>query len=162
MSDTQSQSENQPTLPQRPALLLLAALWILAAPLFVCSPVTSDTSLFDVQAMTVLKGGVLSRDVLEPNLPGIVWLHLAVRSLVGWSSEAIRAVDLVIFAATLLVFCSFISSPDRRHPRRQWPLVYILLCSLFYLTRNEWCHCQRDIWMLLPVDCALGMRFRVR
>ena len=34
------------------------------------------------------------------------------------------------------------------------------LLLAFYLTTSEWCHCQRDIWMLLPCLVALQIRRR--
>tara|TARA_B100001939_G_scaffold335217_1_gene337019 strand:+ start:608 stop:751 length:144 start_codon:yes stop_codon:yes gene_type:complete len=46
-------------------------------------PLNSDTALFDVQAAEVLKGGVMYRDIVEPNLPGVVWIHLLIRSVAG-------------------------------------------------------------------------------
>lgn len=133
------------------ALLLL----VVAGPLFVCAPVTSDTSLFDVQALTAMRGGILYRDIVEPNLPGVVWIHIAIRSIVGWSSEAIRIVDLLIVAATLLIFGDIIRSSTQRTCSA---FAFCFVCLLFYVTRNEWCHCQRDIWMLLPVSCAMWLR----
>ena len=43
-----------------------------------------------------MQGDVLYRDALENNLPGMLWLHVAVRSLLGWSSEVLRLVDLLV------------------------------------------------------------------
>ena len=139
---------------------LLAVFLIMAVPLFVAAPVTSDTSLFDVQAMTVLKGGTLYRDVLEPNLPGIVWLHLAIRSVVGWSSEAIRIVDLLLFGTTVFLLSCLVRRDDKQQSSIQHLPLLALVTTLFYLTRNEWCHCQRDIWMMVPASGALLLRFR--
>lgn len=147
--------------PLLPAWLSVVATIVLAAillPLFICAPVTSDTSLFDVQAMTVLKGGVLYRDIVEPNLPGIVWVHLGLRTLIGWSSEAIRIADFCIFTATMLLLANLVVSSGSAKHRNSRAGMFIFTSSLFYLTRNEWCHCQRDIWMLLPVSCAIWLR----
>lgn len=130
-------------------LLLL----VIAGPLFVCMPINSDTALFDVQADRVLKGGVLYRDIVEPNLPGIVWVHLAIRSVVGWSSEAIRFADLLIVSGILLVFSTLPGHVVRRGS-------FLCLSLLFYLGCNEWCHCQRDTWMLLPVSVAIFLRLQ--
>ena len=152
-------------LPAGITLVILTVICAVLVPLFVCAPVTSDTSLFDVQAMTALRGGVLYRDVIEPNLPGVVWIHMAVRSLVGWSSEAIRLFDLAVFLLTACLLCSLVrrredSNADTHSsaiPGRL-PLLLFVFLLLFYLTRNEWCHCQRDSWMLLPTACALWLR----
>ena len=101
-------TSDQPLIPGYAVSAAFLLLLTLTVPLFVCAPVTSDVSLFDVQAMTVLKDGVLYRDVLEPNLPGIVWIHVLFRSVAGWSSEAVRGFDLAVFFATLFVFCRII------------------------------------------------------
>ena len=135
----------------RPAVCALIALFVLAAPLAVCLPLNSDTALFDVQASEVLKGGLLYRDIVEPNLPGAVWLHLLIRSIVGWSSEAMQAVDLCLFAVTVWIMSRFL---DRQR------VLFGLLASLFYVSCNEWVHCQRDTWMLLPATAAVYLCLR--
>ena len=127
----------------RRTLLLMLVLLIVAGPLFVCMPVNSDTALFDLQAEAVTQNGILYRDVIEPNLPGVVWLHLTVRAAVGWSTEAMRSVDLLIFGGMLLLF----SRVAGRSPAN---VVFATASLLFYMSCNEWCHCQRDTWMLLP------------
>ncbi|MCA9057795.1 MAG: hypothetical protein KDA85_04825 [Planctomycetaceae bacterium] len=150
----------------------LLFLLLLSVPIVVCMPLTSDTVLYDLQARTVLKGGVLYRDILEPNLPGIVWLHLLIRSLFGWSSVVIRLVDLILVGAACLILvrtfclhqqtgCLHQQTRTQRAGRfADWKTSStILLClSVFYLSRNEWCHCQRDSWMLLPTALALALR----
>ena len=128
-------------------------LLFLLGPLFVCMPLNSDTALFDLQAERVLKDGVLYRDIVEPNLPGVVWIHLAVRPLVGWSSEAIRAVDLLTFAGIV-----FLCMQTLRAPRAG--ALFAFTATAFYLCCNEWCHCQRDTWMLLPAIAAVLVRLR--
>lgn len=138
-------------------------------------PLTSDTVLYDLQAKTVLSGGILYRDILEPNLPGIVWAHLIIRSLVGWSSEAIRMADLFIVGSAILLLASLtrVQQSDRKYLKPELSFgpelafgpelsfgIFGLVAMVFYLSRNEWCHCQRDSWMLLPVAGALWMRVR--
>lgn len=152
-------------LPAPITIVMLVVLAAVLTPLFVCAPVTSDTSLFDVQAMTAQRGGVLYRDVIEPNLPGVVWIHMAVRSIAGWSSEAMRLFDLSVLVLTAILLCSFVArradltteTGQTATPSRL-PLLLFVFLFLFYVTRNEWCHCQRDSWMLLPVACALWLR----
>jgi len=126
----------------------------LAVPLFIAMPLNSDTALFDVQARTVLDGGVAYRDIVEPNLPGALWIHMAIRSAVGWSSEAMRAVDLLVLGSILWLWTGAF------HRRRPAMPLFLLAAAFFYLTRNEWCHAQRDTWMLLPVGLAITLRFR--
>lgn len=130
-----------------------AVLLFLLGPLFICMPLNSDTALFDLQAECVLEGGVLYRDIVEPNLPGVVWVHLAIRSLAGWSSEAIRCVDLLIFSG--IVFFGMRITHDSRAGA-----LFAFTATMFYLCCNEWCHCQRDTWMLLPTLPALLIRLR--
>lgn len=154
---------DSPIIPARVMWWMLGVLVVFAFPLFVCSPVTSDTSLFDLQAMNVQKGGVPYRDIVEPNLPGAVWIHLGLRSIVGWSSEAMRTADLLILLCTLTLLTWVVSGNQTNRARglvRFASPVFLFACLLFYVTRNEWCHCQRDIWMLLPVSLALAIRLR--
>jgi hypothetical protein len=161
----------------------LLALLVLSIPIVVCMPLTSDTVLFDLQAKIVLNGGALYRDVIEPNLPGVVWIHILVRTLVGWTSEAIRLIDLALFgfSAGLLSAIAVAARNSRRDvsPNSEASgnissettsvflrirdalseiSVPLLFLCLFYLSRNEWCHCQRDTWMLLPAVLAMLCR----
>ncbi len=69
---------------------LLLALLVSQVPIFVRLTLTPDAVLYDLQAGCLLEGGVLYRDVLEPNLPGVVWIHAVVRSVAGWSPEALQ------------------------------------------------------------------------
>ncbi len=132
-------------------------LWLLLAiPLFLAMPVCCDTALYDVQARCVLNGGTAYQDIVEPNLPGAIWIHMAIRSLVGWSSEAVRAADLVLLT-TSLVLWTWAATGRFRHV----PLV-LLAGTFFYMTRTEWCHVQRDTWLLLPTGAALVVRNRRR
>ena len=75
------------------AMLVGGALVVAAVrgPLFLCAPLGPDPVMYDLQARVVDDGGVLYRDILEPNLPGAVWIHSVVRHIAGWSSEALRA-----------------------------------------------------------------------
>ena len=134
-------------------IVALVVLLVLTVPLFVCMPLNSDTALFDVQADRVLKDGVLYRDIIEPNLPGVVWLHLAVRSVVGWSTEAMRFADLILFGGVLCLFGRLLPSAEKR-------VAFAFVAAFFYISCNEWCHCQRDTWMLLPAATAMWTRIR--
>ena len=53
-------------------LTCLVALLAIAAPQFLRTPLTNDTALYDLQSRMLKDGAVLYRDVLEPNLPGVV------------------------------------------------------------------------------------------
>jgi hypothetical protein len=120
-------------------------------------PVWPDVSYYDLCARNLLSGGVHYRDVFETNLPGMTWLHVLVRSLLGWSSEAIRAVDLVIVAANIWLLARWWRGEQHSTTIVVWMAV---LLFGFYLSTPEICHCQRDTWMLLPALIGLYLRRR--
>jgi hypothetical protein len=137
-----------------PWALLLAYL-ALVLPLFVCEGLHSDVTMWDLNTRTVLRGGVLYRDTDENNFPGMLWPLLIVRSTLGWSSEALRLVDFGIVSTIAWLLTS--SLPARSAMSRAASL-FVLYA--FYLSTSEWCHCQRDTWMLLPAVAALWLRCR--
>lgn len=139
------------------AIGAIAALLVCNLPLFLCLPLSNDTVLYDIQAKQLLEGGVLYRELFETNLPGVIWVHCAVRSLLGWSSVAMRAVDFALFSATVLLLCAWMQTVGRNTASRLW--VGALLVG-FYFSISEWCHCQRDIWLLPIALCALLLRNR--
>lgn len=130
---------------------------VLTVPQMLCLPLTADTEHYDVQAHCALNGGVLYRDVLEPNLPGVVWVHMLVRSVAGWSSEVMRAFDLIVLLAigVLLSKCLGISMRGEGAMHAGLVMLFLWWC---YVSLPEWCHCQRDLWMLLPALGALTLR----
>ncbi len=140
-----------------PALLLL----MLQVPVFLQLPLTPDAVLYDLQARCLMHGGVLYRDIVEPNLPGVVWIHAVIRSLFGESDQVLRVFDLVIVLAITGILCRGVA--DKTNSRKLQHASMAVLASLllmFYLGTSEWCHCQRDTWMLLP--CLLAMATRRR
>jgi hypothetical protein len=148
-------------------VLALAAVMLLAihGPLFLCSPLGPDPVMYDLQARLVEDGGVLYRDVLEPNLPGAVWMHLLVRRVCGWSSEALRAADLAWFGMAAVLIAALMAtatSASRKSRNGTWigaGLIGLLLVG-GYSTLSEWCHCQRDVWALPFVLTAVLLRVR--
>ena len=88
MSDATATLPPQPLLQPTAATAwgVLALLLAVNVPLFLCMPLTDDTTLYDLQARNLMQGGVMYRDIFEPNLPGVVWVHIAIRSLLGTSS----------------------------------------------------------------------------
>ena len=153
---TQAGSRTRLDWPTVAAWVGLVALLAVNLPAFLCLGLDSDTLMYDVCARRVLAGDVHYRDLLETNFPGIVWLHMLVRSVVGWSSEALRAVDFAVVAASVWLLTRWL---PRAAPG--WVRVFAATALLgFYLTRSEWCHCQRDTWMLLPALAALALRAR--
>jgi hypothetical protein len=127
-------------------------------PAFLCMPLNWDSHEWDLCTRTVLDGGVLYRDALENNLPGTLWLHAAVRGVAGWRSEVLRAADLLVLAAVIALLPGWLPAGASTVAR----VATAGLLASFYLWTSEWCHCQRDPWMLLPAQLALGLRLRQR
>jgi len=139
------------------AWAVLAMLWAVQVPLFLAMPITNDAAVYDIQARQVWEGGVLYRDIFEPNLPGVVWMHLLVRLSLGWSSEALRCFDLILFSGILLLAAGHLHRLGASPKLTLWGVVAL---SAFYFASSEWIHCQRDTWMLLPSLGALELRAR--
>ncbi|MBL8812104.1 MAG: hypothetical protein JNM43_18205 [Planctomycetaceae bacterium] len=146
--------------------LCLLLLVLSQVPLFLQLTLTPDTVLYDLQARLLLQGGILYRDIVEPNLPGIVWIHAGLRSLFGWSPLVLRIFDLGVVAgislllSQIIVPCtsSWIAELEKSSGRRLLRYSLVLLIGSFYLSTSEWCHCQRDTWMLLPCLAAVLIR----
>ena len=140
--------------------LLLVALMIQSLPMMLCMPLTADPVMYDLQAQCALQGGILYRDIVEPNLPGVVWLHMAIRSSFGWSTMALRLVDLAILTGIVLLLLTWHRSRDCLSEKRSRneSIFLALMLFWFYFGTSEWCHCQRDIWLLLPAMLALYLR----
>ncbi|HEX5269284.1 MAG TPA: hypothetical protein VFW33_02300 [Gemmataceae bacterium] len=139
------------------AWLALALVLVVNVPLFLCMPLCADATLYDLAARNVLRGGVHYRDVFETNLPGMVWLHAAARSVVGWRPEALRLVDLAVVAAIFWQLARWLRLLGLSRTVR---VVTVAALFLYYFSLSEWCHCQRDVWMLLPALGALELRRR--
>jgi hypothetical protein len=120
-------------------------------------PVWPDVSYYDICARNILEGGVHYRDVFDTNLPGMAWLHLGIRTLVGWSSEAIRLVDVLFVVLIVGLLAAWWRPLGGSRAARVWTAVALVF---FYFSTSEWCHCQRDTWMLLPALAALYLRRR--
>ena len=149
--------ENPPPGPFNGWLCFLIGI-ALAVPIFVRMPLTNDTCLFDVQARMLRQGGTLYRDMHEPNLPGVVWLQALARTIGGDSSETMRVFDLLIVASILCCIFAMLRRQNASSQRMAaWTLTAL---AVFYLSLSEWCHCQRDTWVLLPVLLAAMLRLR--
>src|SRR3990172_4424772 len=137
------------------AWLALGTLFAAGLPLFLCMATEVDVTLYDLCARNLLDGGVHYRDVWENNFPGIVWLHVAIRRVLGWSSESIRLVDVLIVGADIWLLARWLGRWGRPLPTQVWAAVVLWV---FYFSTTEWCHCQRDTWMLLPALWGLALR----
>ena len=137
------------------AAVIFMLILILNVPLFIRMPVATDVVLYDLQAQMVLNGGTLYKDMFETNLPGIVWLHMLVRSIVGMSSDAIRSVDLVNFSGSALLLMMW----NRRNHLSMTGMLWLGIALFsFYFSISEWCHFQRDTLILLPALAAVWLR----
>lgn len=139
------------------AKFVLAAILIIAIPVFIRTPLTTDTIYYDLQARHLVEGGQLYEDMFEPNLPGVIWLHVAVRSIAGDSWEALRVFDLLMFSAAVFIAVRWIVPRETTKRSRYY---IAAACYLFYFSQTTWCHCQRDVWMLVPVLGAMALRIR--
>jgi len=135
--------------------LAVAILVIANVPLMLCMPLPADAALYDLQAKTALTGGILYRDIVEPNLPGIVWCHMAIRSAFGWSEAALKWVDLVVVAGIVSLLLRLIG---RTSPGQSVLAAFAFVAIGFYCSTPEWVHCQRDIWLMLPALGAFSLR----
>ncbi|QDT97930.1 hypothetical protein [Gimesia aquarii] len=139
------------------ALIIFFLILILNVPLFIRMPLATDVVLYDLQAQMALNDGVLYKDMFETNLPGIVWLHMLVRSLVGMSSDAIRIVDLIIFSGSALLLMLW----NRRNQLSTTGMIWIGIALFsFYFSISEWSHFQRDTLILFPALAAVRLRRR--
>ncbi len=145
----------------RPDTLFAAGLLLLLlvsnVPLFLCMPITDDAALWSLHADVLLDGGLPYRDVLETNPPGTLWLMAAVRWLFGPSSIALRAVDLAAFGWVVWLLLQILKDGGVGPVGRMWTGA---LCLLFYFSISEWCHCQRDMWLMAPALAWLWLRGR--
>jgi hypothetical protein len=138
-----------------PAIVSLTAVLTVGVPLFLRTPVWVDVTYHDLSAWNVLHGGVHYKEVFETNLPGMVWLHCLVRPVVGWSHEAIRAVDLLVIGSVVFLLTRFMKRSGVSVAGRVW---FAVATAMFYLFETEFIHCQRDGWMLLPAVGATAWR----
>src|SRR5262245_31596808 len=86
---------------------LLAVWLVVQLPAFLCMGLC-DPHIYDTLARRVLKGDVLYQDFLETNFPGIVWTHMVIRTLFGWSTEALRAVDLALVGTAIVLLLGWL------------------------------------------------------
>ena len=130
---------------------------VAGVPLFLCMPPWADVTLYDMAARTVLRGGVYYRDVFDTNLPGMGWCTAAVRSVLGPSYEALRAVDLAVIGAAVAVLCGWVRRAGGGGYSSAW---FAAAAAMFYPFTSEFSHVQRDPWMLLPALLAARLRLR--
>ncbi|MBN9523066.1 hypothetical protein J0H58_31890, partial [bacterium] len=146
--------------PWRSARAGWAAFVVIVAvglPLFLRMPLWIDVTLYDVAARTILSGGTHYKDVFDTNPPGFVWLLCGVRSLLGTSSEAVRAVDVLVVSAIGFLLLHAARRAGAAPAAVAWGAAGM---AGFYLFISEFNHAQRDVWMMLPALVATGYRVR--
>lgn len=143
--------------PQMLAWLALLLLLVAGLPIFLCMPLWGDVTLYDLAARNILRGGIHYRDIFDTNLPGMVWLHCAIRSVFGWHSETLRAVDFLVFASIAWLLVRWLRPQGLIGAGSVWMATALIA---YYFSTTEWSHCQRDTWMLLPALAALYVRRR--
>jgi hypothetical protein len=139
--------------------VVLAVALVIGVPLFLRMPPWCDLTLYDVAARNLLTGGLHYRDVFDTNLPGFPWALTAVRAILGWSVEALRAVDLLIVTGAALLLNQLTARAGADRATRMWMLAAI---ALFYPFQSEFNHGQRDVWMMLPALAAVVLRVRTQ
>jgi hypothetical protein len=122
--------------------------------MFIHMATWGDTTLFDLGARSLLRRGSCYRDVFLHGPPGMVWVQLGVRSLVGWSSVALRSGDLVVLSASIWLALRASEIGRQSRAASVWLAAALFLC---YSTSTEWAHCQPDSWMLMPALAALNL-----
>jgi len=140
----------------RPATPFLLLIFAINLPAFLRMGLDSDVCMYDLCARGVERGQVHYRDQLETNFPGVVWIHAAVRKTAGWSSEALRIFDLLLVGTAAWLLARW--TPQTAPPGSK--IFVVAMLAAFYFSTTEWCHCQRDFWMLAPALAALQLRMR--
>lgn len=135
--------------------LLAIAFLVIGLPLFYRMPPWCDLTLYDLAARAIMTGGVHYRDVFDTNLPGFVWTLVLIRRTLGPGTEVVRLVDVcVVFSCCLLlVRLAMRAGADRA--AIAWMVAGFIV---FYPFTTEFCHAQRDVWMLLPALLAVTLR----
>lgn len=144
----------------KPLLLpgLLTLIWLCTlGPLFFRMPVTNDAVLYDLETRWIDSFILPYKDIVEPNFPGVLFIHKGTRFLFGESNEALKLVDLLLLVGSLGCAATLLFWLDRTLKSSFWA---VSLALLFYLSQSEWCHCQRDTWLLLPALLATSLRVR--
>ena len=137
------------------AMLLLVL--VVGLPLFLSLPLWTDVVHYDICARRLFRGGAMYRDVIDNNLPGMIWAQTVIGALFGWRVQTLRIMDLGILTLAVVLLLKWIPERKRNASVRIWVATVL---AVFYLFTPETCHCQRDCWMLLPSVVALRLRDR--
>lgn len=137
--------------------LLAVAFLAVGLPLFLRMSPWCDLTLYDLAARAIMTGGVHYRDVFDTNLPGFVWSLSLIRRTLGPGTEVVRIVDLVVVFACCLLLVRLARRAGANRAAIAW---FAAGAAVFYPFTTEFCHAQRDVWMLLPALLAVTIRLR--
>lgn len=146
-----------PCLPWRSAPLgwaVAGVLLIAGVPPFLRMPPWCDLTLYDLAVANLLRGGVPYRDLFDTNLPGFPLLLAGVRLALGWSTEAVRAVDFAIVGVLVWLLAKLARRGGATPAGIAW---LVAGAAGFYPFVSEFNHCQRDVWL---VPAVLGVALR--
>jgi hypothetical protein len=145
-------------LPEIVAWSCLALFLFVVLPLFLSMGIFPDCANYQVYAQAILRGGVLERDVhVEFRPPMMGWVLAVIHWLVGWRPPMIRVADFVFLSGSIWLLVRWLRAQEVARVTCVW---VALALYAFYLSTSEWCHCQPDMWMLLPALAALHLRRR--
>ncbi len=131
-------------------LALLAVITLLALPVLTY-PLGRDQGEFATIGRGLLEGRVPYRDLWNPKPPAVFYVYAAAMAVLGRSTEALRALDLLL----VLGVGAGLFSLGRRFASRRVGLWAALVFAVFYLTESFWTLTQNDGLVLLPMVWAL-------
>jgi hypothetical protein len=140
------------------AWFVLGGFLLVTLPLFLCKGLWPDVVSYLLSARDVLNGGVLERDInnwLKP--PTMSWVLIAIDRSLGLRLETVRLADFTFVAASVWILVQYLKPMGISRPARIWSAFFMIT---FYFSTTEWCHCQPDMWMLIPALAGLWLRER--
>ena len=138
-------------------VLFTLALFVVAGPLHLRKPLTTDSILWDLQTRWMNEGQGLYKETIEVNFPGAFYVHQISRSILGQSNESLRIFDLVLIGILVAALSRFIYLASENRNLALW---FPFLGFAFYFSIPEWGHCQRDLWALTFASLACHFRLQ--
>lgn len=137
---------------RRQTLLLAAVLLIMLAAAFpmLTYPLGRDQGMYANIGHTILAGGVPYVDMWDVKPPPIYYLYAAAIALFGWTTEALRALDLIFMPLAALALYAL----GRTLSGARAGLFAVALLMAFYFTETFASLTQSDSLVLLPLTLA--------
>ncbi len=139
--------------------MLLAALLLavtLAALPVLTYPLGRDQGEFATIGRGILDGRVPYVDLWNPKPPAVFYIYALAMAVFGRTTEALRAIDLLIVPIISLLLYWL----GRRIANRRVGLWAALLFPVFYLTETFWTLTQNDGIALLPMTLTVVCAFK--